>query len=42
MTKGNGDHLFVPIIAKRLASGTNDDDDDDHECWDTKCSVRGW
>src|SRR5688572_23899499 len=27
MTKDNGDNLFVPIAAKWLASGTDDDDD---------------
>jgi len=29
LTKGNGDHSFVPIAAKWLASRTDDDDDDD-------------
>ena len=28
MTEDNGDHLFVPIAAKWLASGTDDDDDE--------------
>ena len=28
MTEENGDHLFVPIAAKWLASETDDDDDD--------------
>ena len=29
MTEDNGDYLFVPIAAKWLASGTDDDDNDD-------------
>ena len=29
MTEDNGGHLFVPIAAKWLASGTDDDDDDE-------------
>ena len=28
MTEDNGDHLFVPIATKWLASRTDDDDDD--------------
>ena len=27
MTKDNGDHLFVPLAANWLASGSDDDDD---------------
>ena len=30
LTKGNGDHSFVPIAAKWLASRTDDDDDDEN------------
>ena len=31
MTEGNGDHLLVPISAKWLASGTDDDGSDNEE-----------
>ena len=36
MTEENGDHLFVPIAAKWLASETDDGgggDDDDDDRW---------